>query len=66
MIAYGVKIVKRIGEAPIAPGPEATAFGLSHPDDAGPALKGIEALGFHQFLIMEDTDGNLIKVQQQI
>jgi hypothetical protein len=66
MIKRGVTIVKHVGETPKAPGPVATGFGLTDPAEGGPALERIAHLGFIEFLIIQDMDGNLIEVQEQI
>lgn len=65
----GVRILKRVGETP-APvdGPIAQAFGVGGPDvqqARAAALAGIRSLGFDNFLIITDPDGNLIEIQPQ-
>ncbi|KAK7045804.1 hypothetical protein VNI00_007207 [Paramarasmius palmivorus] len=69
--SMGVEIVKRVGELPSTDpnSPQAIiakAFGIEEPDteEAKDALAGVAALGFGEFIVIADPDGNLFEVQQ--
>ena len=71
MEQLGVTIVKKIGDEAALNSPVAEAFGLGSNDtSSGEAelentIAGIAMIGFSQFLLVEDPDGNLIEIQQQ-
>jgi lactoylglutathione lyase len=66
MDRMGAKIVKRIGKKPKVQGLIANAYGMTDLKKAKAALPGILQLGFTEFLIVADPDGNLFEVQQQV
>ena len=65
MEAYGVKIVKRVGD-PVDP-ESAIPSALGFPDKAAfqAGIPAIQAVGFYGFMIIADPDGNLIEVTEQ-
>ncbi|KAK2759954.1 hypothetical protein FQN54_002690 [Arachnomyces sp. PD_36] len=70
MDKFGIKVLKRIGEIPTPGGPLDNAFALGDDmtnDQAviAAALRGIAGIGFEDFLVVADPDGNLIEIQQQ-
>jgi hypothetical protein len=64
--ANNVTIVKRVGASVDLNGVIPPAFGVPDPPERDAAIPGIEKLGFLEFLIIADPDGNLLEVQQQI
>lgn len=65
--SFGVKILKRTGEAPDINDPSAQAFGITDPSsrEAAEGLKGVLLSGFLDFVIAADPDGNLLEIQPQ-
>ena len=69
MEALGGKILKHVGESLVQGSAAAQAFGFppAFPEAAAAAaLKGIEAIGFKDFLIVVDPDGNMVEIQNQV
>lgn len=67
MQQYGVKIVKGLGANPQPGDPVSQAYGLGNDvAEAMAALAGIKQIGFENFLLVEDPDGNLVEIQQQV
>ena len=71
MEQYGVNILKRAGDSVKPETPKgrdiANAFGFgSSQEEAKAALAGIKVLGFNEFLIVTDPDGNLLEIQPQV
>jgi lactoylglutathione lyase len=67
MREFGVEILKGVGVVPAADDPAAKAFGLG--DDIGvaeEALEGVRMIGFSDFLIVKDPDGNAVEIQEQM
>lgn len=67
---HGVTIVKRVGDTLKWGSDGARAFGFdkahSTVKEARAALEGIAQIGFNSFMLIEDPDGNLLEVQQQV
>ncbi|KAF2095753.1 hypothetical protein NA57DRAFT_59732 [Rhizodiscina lignyota] len=64
---YEVKIIKAVGQDAETPGPVANAYGLGGDiAKARAALAGIDIIGFKNFILAEDPDGNLVEIQQQV
>lgn len=67
MREFGVEIVNGVGTFPNGHDPAARVFGLG--DDEGAAeeaLEGIGMIGFEDFLIVKDPDGNAVEIRQQV
>ncbi len=64
---FGVKILKRTGDAPDINDPRSQAFGLTNPSspEAAEGLKGVLLSGFLDFVVAADPDGNLLEIQPQ-
>jgi lactoylglutathione lyase len=69
MEMHGVKVLKRVGEEMKFPSAGAQAFGFdedhSNPRDAELTIEGINQLGFNDFLVIADPEGNVLEVQPQ-
>ncbi|KAF7915864.1 uncharacterized protein EAE98_010944 [Botrytis deweyae] len=65
MEAKGVKIVKRVGDAVDINSPIPAALGFPNVQAFEEGIPGLEALGFYDFMIIADPDGNLLEVIQQ-
>jgi lactoylglutathione lyase len=67
MKEFGVEILKGVGQFPSPDDPAAKAFGLGDSVEvAEAALEGIRLIGFEDFLIVVDPDGNAVEIQQQV
>jgi lactoylglutathione lyase len=66
MEANNVTIVKRVGASVDLNGVIPPAFGVPDAAERDAAIPGVEKLGFLEFLIITDPDGNLLEVQPQI
>lgn len=67
MREYGVEILKAVGTFPGGDDPAAKVFGLGDSVEvAEEALAGIALIGFEDFLIVKDPDGNAVEIQQQV
>ena len=66
MIERGVRILKKSGADIVAGSDMTLAFGiLDGSVDIAATKAGIEAIGFKDFLIIADPDGNMIEIQAQ-
>lgn len=66
MRQFGVNILKPVGEEIDPDSAAATAYGFgSNLQEARAAATGIEAIGFANFLLVTDPDGNLVEIQNQ-
>lgn len=67
MREFGVEILKGVGIFPEGNDPAAGVFGLGDGEVAAEeALEGIRMIGFEDFLIVKDPDGNAVEIQQQV
>jgi lactoylglutathione lyase len=67
MKEFGVQILKGVGTFPAPDDPAAKVFGLGDSAEvAEEALEGIRLIGFEDFLIVADPDGNAVEIQQQV
>ncbi|KAE9972587.1 hypothetical protein EG328_004902 [Venturia inaequalis] len=67
MREFGVEILKGVGAFPGGDDPAAGVFGLGGDEGAAEeALEGIRMIGFEDFLIVKDPDGNAVEIQQQV
>lgn len=67
MEQYGIEILKRVGEDISGKGEIANAFGFgaASASEVKAGLVAIDGIGFKDFLIVTDPDGNLIEIQNQ-
>lgn len=65
---YGVTILKAFGTTLEydSPGAEAFGFGEASRAEADAALAGTQGIGFQEFLLVADPDGNLVEIQRQV
>lgn len=67
--SLNVPILKHVGEMPTTDGDAIVArawgFDPDVPEEVKSALAGIAGIGFQDFVIVADPDGNLLEVQQQ-
>lgn len=67
MREFGVEVLKGVGTFPNGDDPAAGVFGLGNDERfAEEALEGIRMIGFEDFLIVKDPDGNAVEIQQQV
>lgn len=66
MEEFGVRILKAVGEDIEPSSDAARAYGLgANLQEARAAAAGIERIGFANFLLVTDPDGNLVEIQNQ-
>jgi lactoylglutathione lyase len=72
MQEFGVKVLKQVGKMPV-PGTAAgelleRAFGVSTytEEEQKAALDALAVIGFEDFLIVTDPDGNVLEIQDQV
>ena len=72
MQEFGVKVLKPVGKMPV-PGTAAgelleRAFGVSTytEEEQKVALDALALIGFEEFLIVTDPDGNVLEIQEQV
>lgn len=65
---YGVTILKASGTTLEynSPGAEAFGFGEASKSEADSAIEGTLSIGFQDFLLAADPDGNLVEIQVQV
>lgn len=67
MEQYGVQILRPVGEDIARGGDAARAYGFGGTSlrETRAAAAGIEVIGFANFLLVADPDGNLVEIQNK-
>jgi hypothetical protein len=65
MESKGVTILKKVGDAVNPDSPIPAALGFPNREAFEEGVPGLQVLGFYDFMIIADPDGNLLEVIEQ-